>query len=144
MSYFVNRIRSFALFSVLAVAATATASAQQARFHLPFDAKWGGMVLPAGDYEIQLSKISLGGSGDIFVRGPVTGFVSPMVRDAYGERHAPADNDYLQLVKVGDVFYVEKYEESSMLTTFYFKAPKQPRPENTASRQIVNIKVKGS
>ncbi len=142
MSYFMNRILSFALFTVVAASTVATASAQQASFHLPFEAKWGTLVLPPGDYKIRLPQPALG-TREVLVLGQTEGFVMAMTIDSYGDRPAPRlDGDYLQLVKVGDVYYVAKYEEGSMETTLFFKTPKQSRPEHTAAREGVNIKVK--
>jgi hypothetical protein len=144
MSYFGNRILSFALFSVLVGATAATASAQQASFHLPFDAKWGSLVLPAGDYTVHLPEPALG-TREVLVQGPATGFVMAVTSDTYGGRiAAPAKGDYLQLVKVGDTYYVAKYEEGSMDTTIFFKTPKQPRPEHMAANEVVRIPVKRS
>ena len=144
MSYFVNRILSFALFTVLAAATAATASAQQATFHLPVQATWGSLVLPPGDYTVHLPQPSLG-TREVLVQGPAVGFIMALTSDTYGERiPAPPNGDFLQLVKVGGVYYVAKYEEASMDTTLFFKTPKQPRPEHMAAREVVNIPVKRS
>jgi hypothetical protein len=144
MSYFVNRILSSALFTVLAAATAATASAQQASFHLPFEAKWGSLVLPAGDYTVHLPEPALG-SREVLLQGPTSGFIMAMTSDTYGDRIAASSKgDYLQLVKIGDVYYVAKYEEASMVTTIFFKTPKQPRPEHMAASEVVRIPVKRS
>jgi hypothetical protein len=143
MTCLVNRIFSTAFLTVLIAGTAATASAQQATFHLPFEAKWGSLVLPAGDYRVQLPEASID-KHEILVQGPAQGFIMAVTTDTYGERMAAPDHDYLQLVKVGDVYYVTKYEEASMDRTIYFKAPKQPRPEHMAARQVVNIPVKRS
>jgi hypothetical protein len=144
MSYFVNRILSFALFTVLVGATAATASAQQASFHLPFEAKWGSLVLPPGDYTVHLPEPALG-SREVLVQGPAVGFIMALTADNYGGRiAAPPNGDYLKLVKIGDTFYVAKYEEASMDTTLFFKTPKQPRPERMAAREVVTIPVKRS
>jgi|SRR5271166_6105805 len=143
MSYLVNRILGFALLTLLIAGTAATASAQQATFHLPFEAQWGSLVLPPGDYRVQLPHPSIG-TREVLVQGPAAGFIMALTSDTYGDRIAAPDHDYLQLVKIGDVYFVTKYEEASMDTTLYFKAPKQPRPENMAARKAVNIPVKRS
>jgi len=143
MSYFVNRIFSFAFLTVLIAGTAATASAQQASFHLPFEAKWGSLVLPPGDYTVQLPEPALG-TREILVRGPVEGFVMVMISDTYGDRIQAPSSDYLQLVKVGDAYFVTKYEEAFHETTLYFKAPKQARPEHMAAQHVVKIPVKRS
>jgi hypothetical protein len=104
MSSIVNRIFSVACLTVLIGGAAATASAQQATFHLPVEAKWGALVLQPGDYKIRLPEPALG-KHTISVQGPTTGFIVVMTADAYGDRNvaAPA-SDYLQLGKVDDVY----------------------------------------
>jgi hypothetical protein len=48
-----NRMVTIVFFTILLAGTAATASAQQAHFRLPFEAKWGWLVLPPGDYAIQ-------------------------------------------------------------------------------------------
>jgi hypothetical protein len=143
MSCLVNRIFNFAFLTAI-IAGTATiASAQQANFHLPFEAKWGALTLPPGDYHVQLPQPSIG-STEILVRGPASGFVMTMASDAYGVRKAPSNNDYLQLVKVNDVYYVTKFEDATRATTFWFKAPKESHTEQAAAREVLTIPVAGN
>lgn len=143
MSSIVNRIFSRAFLTILIAGAAATASAQQATFHLPVEAKWGALVLPPGDYKVQLPEPALG-THTVTVQGPAVGFIVVLTTDAYGDRIAAPDSDYLQLVKVGDTYYVTKYEEASRDTTLYFKAPKPTREERMASLNVINIRVKRS
>jgi hypothetical protein len=51
-----NRVFTFAFLTLLIGGTAAAASAQQAHFHLPFDAKWGSLVLLPGDYTVQVTK----------------------------------------------------------------------------------------
>ena len=144
MNYFANRILSFALFTALVGATAATASAQQATFHLPVQATWGYLVLPPGDYRVHLPEPGLGTS-EVLLQGPTVGFIMVTSADTYGGRiEPPANGDYLQLVKIGDTFYVAKYEEASMDKTLFFKTPKQPRPEHMAAREVLKVPVKRS
>ncbi|MGA7412927.1 MAG: hypothetical protein WBW33_20795, partial [Bryobacteraceae bacterium] len=55
MSCLLNRISTFVFFTCFMAAA---ASAQQAHFRLPFEAKWGPLVLPPGDYTIQAPQLT--------------------------------------------------------------------------------------
>lgn len=143
MTCFAKRIFNFAFLTVI-IAGTATiASAQQANFHLPFEAKWGSLTLPPGDYNIQLPQPSMG-TRQILVRGPAVGFVMTMASDAYGVRKEPSNNDYLQLVKVNDVYYVTKFEDGTRATTFFFKAPKESHVEQAAAREVLTIPVAGN
>lgn len=81
----------------------------------------------------------------VVVRGPIEGFILPVSSDYYGDRTAaPPDSDFLQLIKVGDVYFVTKYQEGSQTTTLHFRTPNQHGPEQTAAREVVNIAVKRS
>ncbi len=145
MSHLLTRISTIVCFTFLVVATAANASAQQAHFRLPFEAKWGSLVLPPGDYTVQAPQLTTTQMApEVVIRGPVTGMVMTASSDAYGGRRTRTrDNEYLQLVKVGGVFCVTEYHDGSEETNFYFRAPK-PGPEDTASREIINIPVKRS
>jgi hypothetical protein len=142
MNCLVKRMFNVAFLTVIIAGTAATASAQQANFHLPYETTWGSMVLPPGDYTVRLPQPSLG-TQEVTIRGPVTGFIMVTARDTYGERKAAPANDFLQLVKVGDMYFVTKYEEASMDVTLFFKAPKQTHAEQ-ASARTMRIPVKGS
>ena len=136
MSHFINRLFTSSVFAFLFASTAATASAQQARFHLPFEARWGSLVLPPGDYTVQLPRPSEG-RPEVLVEGPAAGFVMPESRDDYGARGpAPSAKEYLELTKVGDVYFVTKYQDGLEATTFYFKMPQQAGPENTAPSTV--------
>ena len=142
MSYLPKRISTIVCFTFLLAATAATASTQQAHFRLPFEAKWGTLVLPPGDYTIQAPQLTTTQMApEVIIRGPVVGIVMTVASDAYGGRVTRTrDNEYLQLTKVGGVFCVTEYHDGSEETNFYFRAPK-PGPEDTASREVVNIPV---
>ena len=146
MNQLPDRILTIAFLTILIVGTAAKAFAQQAHFHLPFDAKWGSLVLPPGDYTVQVTKPTTTATAtEAIVRGPIDGFILPVSSEYFGDRTAaPPDSDFLQLVKVGDVYFVTKYQEGSQTTTLHFRTPKQPHPEQAAAREVVNIAIKRS
>jgi len=143
MNHFVNRILGSAIGVALMAGTAATASAQQGDFHLPFEAKWAGTVLPPGDYHVSMPTDYLGRS--IFlVRGAAgPSLILPLNSDPYGARTAAPGHDYLQLVKVDGEYFVTKYEAGSRAVTFFFKAPK-PSRRVQLSEDVANLPVTGN
>ena len=140
MSLFVNRISSFAAVATLMCAAAASASAQQAQFHLPFQAKWAGIVMPPGEYRVSLPERSLGRS-TFLVHGPTgSNFVMPMTADIL--RSEPA-KPYLQLVNVDGEYFVKKYEGGAGNLTFFFATPKPSHKVQITAQDFINIPLLG-
>jgi len=142
MSRFITNIFSFALPAVMAGAAAAQA-AQQARFHLPFEAKWGGVTLPPGDYRLALPQLSLGANQFLVNGEEARGFIAPMSTDVDSSRFAHPEHSYLRLVKVDGTFYVAKFESGPSGTTFTFKVPKPSHQVEMASQEVVNLSLSG-
>jgi hypothetical protein len=142
MNSFLNRILGVVIGAALFAGAEVSALAQQAQFHLPFEAKWGPIVLPPGDYRVSLPQQSAGKS-TFYLRGPAgPGFIVPMTTDAYGARSMPA-GDYLELVKVDGVYFVKKYEAGSRALTFFFKTPHPSLRVQIGSTELFRIPVSG-
>jgi hypothetical protein len=139
MSFFVNRFMGVAMAAALmGVAATSALAQQRAEFHLPFQAKWAGTVLPPGDYWVSMPERSLGRL-TFLVRGPAgSSFILPMTA---GVGMESSDGDYLQLVKVDGEYFVKKYEQGSSAVTFFFKTPQPNRRLQMTSDNFVKIPV---
>jgi hypothetical protein len=142
MSVFVNRIFGFAMAAALLGGAATTALAQQAQFRLPVQAKWGPVVLPAGDYRVSVPELAIGNS-TFLVQGPAgSSFIVPMTFYASDMQPAAA-TDRLELVQVGGEYFVKKYEANSRALTFFFKTPKPNRREQITSRDVSQLPVSG-
>lgn len=143
MSNCVNRIFNFALLAVTAGIGAAQAG-QQATFHLPFEAKWGTVVLPPGDYTMAAPQLSTG-PHQFFVKGEdARGFIAPMSTDTDSVKYERSTKSYLRLVKVDDKFYVAKFESGLSGTTFTFRVPKPSHQVQMASQEVVNLDVAGN
>jgi hypothetical protein len=143
-----NRIFRFGLL-VMTAAAGAVHAAEQAKFHLPFGARWGEVTLAPGDYKVALPEASLG-NRQFVVRGKdvqgkdKTGYVQPLVADSDDSlRHDP-NHSYLQLVKVNGTYFVAKYRSGSTGQLFSFAVPKQKREVRMAVRDVVNVGALGN
>ena len=143
MNRFVNRIFSFALLAVMAGAGAAQA-AQQATFHLPFEAKWGTVTLPPGDYRLALPQLSLG-SYHFFVNGQeARGYVAPVSTDINSTNFQHPERSYLLLVKVDGMFHVAQFQSGPNRAIFSFKVPKPSHRVEMASQEAVNLDISGN
>jgi hypothetical protein len=144
MNFFTKRVSSIAMVAACLGASAVSASAQQATFHLPFEARWAGVVCPPGDYQVILPERYLGKT-TFLVRGPAgASFIVPMTVDTYGTPAASPNGAYLQLVKIDDEYFVRKYEAGSGNLTFYFKTPKPSHRVQIAAQDSTNIPVSGN
>jgi hypothetical protein len=144
MSAFAKRIFNIATVAAVMCAAATSASAQQGIFHLPFDAKWGGVECPAGDYRVSLPERSTGKS-TFLVRGPAgPSLILPMTADTYGAQAENQTRAYLQLVKVDGEYFVKKYATGSGNFIFYFKTPRPSHRVQMVSHDFATIPVTGN
>jgi hypothetical protein len=142
MNFSINRILSLAIGVALLGGAAVSASA--AEFYLPFEAKWGGVVLAPGNYQVTLPERSLGKT-TFLVRGETSAsFIQPMSGSDFGVYPQPASGPYLQLVKVDGEYFVKKYEAGWGGLTFFFKTPKPIHREKITAQQFSNIAVSGN
>ncbi len=104
------------------------ASAQQAKFHLPFEAHWGSAVLAPGDYDI---SVPFAEAQPIFhVSGDNK---SSMVAPQMMEEQPLSSHSSLQLVKVNGVYYVKEYKSGASGMRFSFGVPKPVVESSIAS-----------
>jgi hypothetical protein len=142
MNLFANRISSIAMAAAFICGTALSASAQQGSFHLPFEAKWSGVVCPPGDYRVSLPDRPVG-SAILLVRGPAgASFVLPMIADVYGP-HTQAVSASLQLIKVDGEYFVKKYEAGSGGLIFYFKTPKPSHRVQITANEAISLPVSG-
>lgn len=77
-------------------------------FTLPFDAQWGRMTLPAGDYSLYYGHVSSGGSYLVEVAGEKgtshRGFILPIPG---GDRVSSSDNTLI-CIREGDKGYIRE------------------------------------
>jgi hypothetical protein len=135
--------RSTRAFSLIAIAVglgltSIKASAQQATFHLPFEAHWGRAVLEPGDYKLSLPAgespnhlihLSGAGKGSMFV---------PQVTETM---QLPLHRSYLRLVNVKGEYFVREYSYAPTNQVFTFGVPKVGRETTIASASTTSIPV---
>lgn len=140
MTMFMKRILSLGLLSGLA-AAGALQAGQQAKFHLPHEATWGPVTLPAGDYSVSLPEVGLG-HWTFFIQGEKTqAFVPVMTMGQNGvERN---EHSYLTLRNINGNYYVESYKSGSSSREFDFMIPKNKHRVNYGQLDTVKVDVSG-
>jgi len=107
--------------------AAATASAQglysthfRGTFTLPFEAQWGTMTLPAGDYTLSYGFLSASGTRLVSVTGKEEvsprGWIIPVPGG-----NTKATENYLVIVRNGDSGYVRALELAAIGESVQFK-----------------------
>lgn len=116
-----HMIRRLLFVSLLALFASSVLNAEQVKgsFTLPFDAYWGDVLLPAGNYTFNL---------DTTAANPVVlhpGLRSKYVKFGYTEvLHSPAKSQ-LVIVHAGDKAMVNAVYIADLKTAFWFKVPEK-------------------
>ena len=140
MNRFWNRMSGFGIIGAALILTAANAAAQQATFHLPFEAHWGMAVLQPGDYRLSAPENSLGRT-EFYVRGQnMAAYALPLV----AEEQPTSLRAYLVLVNVNGEYFVEQYSSGMAGKLFTFTIPKSARHESLAQRAGMVIPVKNT
>jgi hypothetical protein len=120
--------------AVLALGALATCgnaqNAYQGKFTLPFEAHWGGVTLPAGDYTFALRSASVpyvvqiqGGATNSFILAITA---DPKIASGHAQ---------LNLVDIGGEQSVQTFEVPELGLTFSYATPSQKHVAGKGTRQ---------
>ncbi|MGA8368420.1 MAG: hypothetical protein ACLQMT_09740 [Candidatus Acidiferrales bacterium] len=124
-----------------AMAPGAQTAVHSGRFKLPFDAQWGGMPLPKGEYAFSVDSLTF--DGTIFVyRGA---YAMGMVRPQMFDDHEKQGKDF-ELICIRHHGKVAIRELRTRAGTFYFYLPKKFRENLAQQLQVadtVSIQVSG-
>ena len=93
-------------------------AAYQGKFTLPVEARWGGSVLPAGDYAFTLP--STAAPYAVYVRGEGK---AAIIIAAAAETKVVSERPQLNLVNTGDGYAVRTLEAPALGLTFVYAAP---------------------
>ncbi len=139
-----NRILTLGLLAMTAAMGAAQAEVQ-AKFHLPFGARWGEVNLAPGDYKLSIPDGYQGVAGLLVQGAGKTGFIQPQGTDHDGNARADSQHSYLQLEKVNGTFFVTQFRSAATGETFHFALPKQQRHRSEKTEQdVVKIGVGGN
>jgi len=120
--------------AALALGAMATSgraqNALQGKFTLPFETRWGGATLPAGDYTFALpSTVS---PQRIYIWGAAA---NAIVMSGVSDYKVVSSQAQLNLVEIGGVETVTTFEVPELGLTFTYASPKQKHMGSKEARQ---------
>ena len=132
-----TRLLNISVFAIALSLSALQAKAQQATFSLPFEVHWGSAVLEPGEYRLSAPQATpsirvfyLYGHGTTQMALSATTATDPELRSSY-----------LQLVRVGDTYFVHEYISAATGRRFTFSVPKTIRQELKTAAQRKAIAV---
>jgi hypothetical protein len=129
-------------FGILAPALQAQVAAA-GKFKLPFDAQWGRITMPTGDYTFVVEHASLGGKIAVYRDGQVIGRVLPQM---FNDTETQSKNPVLVCLRHdGDVTI--RALRLPGIGTFYFYLPKELKALAAQQPQLietVSVQVNGN
>jgi len=137
-----NAIRNFRFFGLLALAllamslapVSASAQAYRGKFTLPFSARWGGLVLPAGDYTFSVDTLSPAGMIAVQHDGKTLG--SLMVGSVWYTK--TSDDSALIATPIGEAYRVTvlRLQDECVIG---FRIPKSERQAITSEPELSRL-----
>ena len=108
-------------------------NAYQGKFTLPFETRWGGATLPAGDYTFALPSAS--SDYRLFIRGEK--FSAIITATSSADEKVVSRHAQLNLVDITDVQNVETFEVPELGLTLSYATPKQKHMARQEARQKI-------
>ena len=142
MNIVLKRILGSSLLGLLGTVGVMQAG-QQAKFHLPVTAKWGGVVLVPGDYSMSLPETSLSHRQFLVTGEGTTAFIPVMMTDFLTADGTRDKHSGLKLVDVDGTYYVESYKSESSSKEFFFKLPSPKHHVHVGKREVTRVDVAG-
>jgi hypothetical protein len=122
--------------AVLALGALATCgnaqNAYQGKFTLPFEAHWGSVTLPAGDYTFAMRSASV--PYVLQIQGGATN-TNTFIMAITADPKVASGHAQLNLVDIAGEQSVETFEAPELGLTFSYATPKQKHVGNNGNRQ---------
>ena len=141
------------IIAVLALGALATCgnaqNAYQGKFTLPFEAHWGNVTLPAGDYTFALRSASA--PYVLHIQGGAT-FTNTFIMAITADPRVVSGHAQLNLVDIAGAQSIETFEAPELGLTFSYSTPSQKHaggkgalpktgPQTTTGSQISENKT---
>jgi hypothetical protein len=112
----------------------ASAQAYRGKFTLPFSARWGGLLLPAGDYSFKVDSLSGLGLVSVLHDGKILGSV--MIGSV--SYFAPPDKSNLVAIPTGDAYRVTALHVQDECV-IEFQIPKNERQMITREPELSRL-----
>ena len=122
-----KRYAVFAALLTVTAGFTLPANAQQykAKFTLPFEARWGAAVLPAGDYTLWTDTVL----ATPFIHVQSNGHTYSILAGPVDQTQATDKGGHINVVEVNGTQVVTKFEASLIGKQFSFAIPKSVKKE---------------
>jgi hypothetical protein len=141
-----RRVSAVVLGTVIAVGAIATGlqarPAAGGKFRLPFDAQWGIVALPTGDYTFSIDHLTTNGAVLVYRGSHAVGIVRPQILDNHeNQNQSPA----LVCIRHDGTVTVRALRLPNV-GTFYFSMPKELKVLVAQQPQLietVSVEVSG-
>jgi TM2 domain-containing membrane protein YozV len=142
MNTFVTRILGIGLLTLVS-GAGALYAGQQAKFHLPVKATWGGIVLQPGDYSLSLPEVAIS-NYQFWLRGEGKNVLIPAMSAGYNyPGYGRDDHSELTLTNVDGTFYIESYKSGPSSKEFNFYVPSAKHRMRVGKREVTKVDVSG-
>jgi hypothetical protein len=142
MNAFVTRILGIGLFTLVS-GAGALYAGQQAKFHLPVKATWGGVVLEPGDYSLSLPEVAIS-NRQFWVTGEGKNVLIPVASTGYDyPGYSHDDRSEITLTNIEGTFYVQSYKSGPSSKEFSFYVPSAKHRIRMGKRETTKISVSG-
>jgi len=128
-----NLILALASVCLFAGIASAQAPAAKGQFTLPFEAKWGGATLPAGDYTFTLDSTAL----PAIVRVETGDRYVALVMTQGAEKTDSSKASELIVTRSGGQARIRVLHLAQWETDFEYSAPKSERQEMASTPQLI-------
>jgi len=113
--------------------ASAQAAAVKGQFTLPFDAKWGGATLPAGDYTFTLDSMAL----PAIVRIETGDRCVALVMTQGADKTDSSKASELIVTRDGGQARIRVLHVAELGTDFEYSAPKSERREMASAPELI-------
>ncbi len=135
---FKNHVMSPTIIVLALGMAAVQAKAEQGKFNLPVQARWGAFVLEPGEYQLSVpqwtaswpERVSLTGNGK-----------TVWILASTEEERRTFDRSSLTLVNVGGRYAVSEFSSKASGKSFTFNVPRAPRHEATARGQGISVAI---
>ena len=142
MNTFVTRILGIGLFTLVS-GAGALHAGQQAKFHLPVKATWGGVVLQPGDYSLSMPEVAIS-NHQFWLTGEGKNVLIPVMSTNFNYAgYGSYDRSELTLTNVDGTFYIDSYKSGPSAKEFNFYVPSAKHRMRVGKREVTKVDVSG-
>jgi hypothetical protein len=124
--------------AIILILSASQAKAQQATFRLPVEVHWGSAVLEPGEYRLSAPQATSTRIRVFYLHGHGT---TRTALTATTATDPDLQSSYLQLVHVGDTYFVHEYVSAATGQRFIFAVPKTVQQEAKVTAQQTTVAV---